>query len=603
MEITGIKKSITDALNWIDTNLEDFHPFTKNRSWDVIYGQRMSELAVLVYCLKDKEYFDTYLSKFSNFIISIAQMDRFKDRIFRCPSEFVLYLDMYAVLLKIGIIDKDQKNALEKVISLKIMDAVERTPHRVMDVALSLEMAGFCKDWHKVNNCFDNTILAKNVNPVFVQEDGAYAITHVIFFAYCFGKRKFNFKSKEEYSRIFELFSLLLIDVTLQKHWDLLSEFLICWNCIAFSHTEVYNYCMQLLLSQQNKYGAFPGPERNISHRKNKFKSKAEEELARSSFQHCYHTTLTTTVAFSLHLDLSKQTQKKTSFLTIDLLDEQKAIEKALRRSNIFFKNKLKQILSGESLNYYHLLYASLGYLATSQKNIDNFLWSTIKKIKEREASYKIDEDTFDKNFDYFSLAGVFFSSLNIKFDIFDKYVWHLIQNKSSDVTTSFPISYLVLKKIGLINYEADIENNDERFMQKNKDWEIDMKELLARSYFEFLSGRKTNSDTQVFLEGYALHSVKKYEWRDVFKIINILNYNNRIPKYLIKYMLAQQKPNGEFGYWGLEFSVLSPNLSNYQKEDVILSHTFEFCLVLLNIKRGNLLFQIFKWLGVEEDI
>jgi hypothetical protein len=597
-----IHTAIEKALKWIENNLNDFHPFSGNRVWDVTYGQRVSELAVLIYSLQDYPVFkEHYLSTLTDFLKSISQMDRFRDRVHRCPAEFVLYCDLYGILDKIGISDKEQKHSLKKVTSLNILDAVERTPHRIMDVALSLELAGLGKKWHRVNESYQHTILSKDINPVFVYEDGAYAITHVILFACCFGKRKFRLKSAKEYSRIFNLFTLLLLEFIFQEHWDLASEFVICWNSLGFPHTAVYDLCFQKLLDQQNGEGAFPGPEYNILYRKNKLKTQVEEETARNSFQHCYHTTLTTTIALVLHTNSTGgRVQSRSSLKNPGNYYDQERIIQALSSARKYFLARLNHIKESKSYDLLSLLFATLGYLCTSSDKQNELLVRILSKIKTQPASGLQQTNPFEDDIDYLCLGGFYFASINQPCQYFDEFAWRLVKGEEKHVLQHFPVSYTVARSIGLVNYEIESRQSLPDQLRANTSWSHATRDYSYGAYFTALSNGVESAGDLKILEGFAVHCIKRYQWKDACRTLHVLINNRCTPEYLMKYLLSQQKPDGSFGYWGPEFSVANAGLTPEQKDYLILARTFDFSLVMLNWKTGGgIKNQIFSWLGI----
>jgi hypothetical protein len=162
------------------------------------------------------------------------QMRALTDRIMHSPAEFVLFADLYAALKRLGHDDPQQRELIQRVIDAGFLDQIERVPHRMMDVRLTLEWGDFRHSWESLEELSRGSILAREPRGLHLDESSLYSLTHVIMFLYGFGTRMGATSplSDEQHARFADTLAMLLVISAQEHHWDLLGELLLCWDCL-----------------------------------------------------------------------------------------------------------------------------------------------------------------------------------------------------------------------------------------------------------------------------------------------------------------------------------------------------------------------------------
>ena len=133
------------ALKWVVDNLDSFDPFFAGEALKIGASKPASELAVTLYCHArlNGDQKSEAVQRIVALLMRVQRNREFRDRLLRFPAEFVLFCDIYAVLRWLGHDDPEQRDLIQRVIDAGLLDVVERVPHRMMDVRLSLEWGGF----------------------------------------------------------------------------------------------------------------------------------------------------------------------------------------------------------------------------------------------------------------------------------------------------------------------------------------------------------------------------------------------------------------------------------------------------------------------------
>jgi hypothetical protein len=213
------------------------------------------------------------------------------DRLMRAPAELILYCILYVVLRSRGHDDPALRELLQKAFDAGFLDHSERVIHRQMDVALHLEWGRFEHPWPSLEELYASSVVGRPTSPLHLDENAVYALTHVFMFLYGFGLRA-PATSTAENEAVRRMLSLLLVTACQEHHWDLLAELLLCWDCVGFAATPVYERSWRALLGVQQPDGAIPGPESALPDMR---AGKLDY------FSHHYHTTLVSILAGALH--------------------------------------------------------------------------------------------------------------------------------------------------------------------------------------------------------------------------------------------------------------------------------------------------------------
>jgi hypothetical protein len=292
------------ALAWVVEYIDEFDPFKDGRAFDVAHGQRVTELATMLnsYVALTGDRESPEVQRLVSEALRHQQNRALTDRIMHSPAEFVLFADLYAALKRLGHDDPQQRELIQRVIDAGFLDQVERVPHRMMDVRLTLEWGDFRHPWDSLEAQSSTSMLPREPKALHLDESSLYSLTHVIMFLYGFGTRRDAASplSDGQRARFADTLAMLLVIASQEHHWDLLCELLLCWDCLQLPPTGIYWKAWTAFLDTQSADGAFPGPERALA-----FSDFTKEQDPRKRrelyFAHHYHTTLVAVIAAAVH--------------------------------------------------------------------------------------------------------------------------------------------------------------------------------------------------------------------------------------------------------------------------------------------------------------
>lgn len=288
----------TSAMEWVLLNLPRFDPFSSGKDFTILAGQRVTELATMLYSYahinSDRE--SSVVTTIADALFNIQENPAFRDRMVRSPAEFILFADLCGVLSLFGIEAGYLRSLSQKLVNAGFLDQIERVPHRMMDVRMTLEWSGLHHDWPSQDVLIGSSICSKPFNPALLDEASIYSLTHVIMFYYEFGVKAGLGWPCGSLTQTGEAISALLVSCCQEKHWDLVGELLLCWECLGLGSTGVYERVWSSFLSAQRGTGAFLGPEKYMTEERVSAWDGSRE------FELCYHTTMIAIIAVSVRL-------------------------------------------------------------------------------------------------------------------------------------------------------------------------------------------------------------------------------------------------------------------------------------------------------------
>jgi Domain of unknown function (DUF6895) len=274
------------ALDWIDTHLSEFDPLWKAEEFDFKRGQRLGELAILARTATAiaGQGDDPRVCRMVSLLRRTQSAPVYRDRVLRAPIEFMLFLEVYATLRALGRDDELMRSRLRKAIAAGWLDQTERFPHRTMDIRSCAEACGIESGLPTLDELYRRSILGTPPNPILLNENDLYALTHVVMFSCDFGMRSPELVPSGDIDAVAALLSAVSVVAARDHHWDLLAEFLLCWSCLELQETGLITKAWDALVRAQSADGAVPGPE-------------ASDVPA---FETVYHTTLVCALAASV---------------------------------------------------------------------------------------------------------------------------------------------------------------------------------------------------------------------------------------------------------------------------------------------------------------
>lgn len=299
---TRVAEFAEAALTWAVDHLAEFHPLQDGVAFEVVRGQRMSELATMAYCHVQLggDCDGPAMSQVLNFLDLLQRDRRLADRVLRMPAEFVLFSDVYGSMRCLGREDPVLGQLLRRALAAGLPVQMERPPHRLMDVGLTLELGRLQSDWPTMESLYPQSIAARVHAAHKLDEAAVYALTHVIMFLFGFGTRESDAVTPADRTRLAGVLSDLIVCMCQERHWDLLTELLICWDCLDLAPTQLTRRAWSTLVSQQRSDGAVPGPVQALRLYEASGRHPDPETDPALDFAYHYHTTLLAIIAGTL---------------------------------------------------------------------------------------------------------------------------------------------------------------------------------------------------------------------------------------------------------------------------------------------------------------
>lgn len=288
---------LRQAVQWVVDHLDDFNPLSDGQPTSVGSAQRISELAISVYCWISLSggRVDERVARMVAFLERVQAEEEIFHRLLRSPAGLSLLCYPYAVLRLLRRDDPSQREVLQRLIDSGWLDQNERLPYRTMDIRLSVEWAELHHELPQWETLYEASILAQQLHVPYVESSAAYALTHALLFSVGFGTRPPPPHLLFSASRLRPILSMLLVSFCQERHWDLVGELLCCWECLELGQDFIVAQSWASFLKQQKPNGSFPGPRTQESDQT----LNGEASSASSGFSHHYHTTLVAVLALS----------------------------------------------------------------------------------------------------------------------------------------------------------------------------------------------------------------------------------------------------------------------------------------------------------------
>jgi hypothetical protein len=293
------------AVDWIQKNIASFDPF-RGKGQPGEYRQKaLVELALLCLYLHGHPAFsrDARVQEFLRFIRDVYRNPYFREGMFRLGNLFVAHGYLAVVLRRWGLLGEGcDWQAIQGLIDHSNITLTEQLPFRALELRLLLSYGGFRHRLPSPEELFRRSMLSKPLNPLYVTDNDAYAITHTLFFLSDFGRHPIAVFSRPGARHAFWVVEHLLGMYVQRKNWDLVGELLLSCRCLRRTTSELYHLGWQGLSGAQLPDGAVPGPHYDPRRAEALEGEKKQDHL----FEGCYHTTLVAAFAGALCPDGGK---------------------------------------------------------------------------------------------------------------------------------------------------------------------------------------------------------------------------------------------------------------------------------------------------------
>ena len=182
-------------------------------------------------------------------------------RVIASPADVVFHAILASALASRGQTSARHRQLVGRAIAAGALDHTERVPHLLMEERMVL-------DWLKVQHhlpswegLIASSMLGRPLRAVRLNERTAYQLTHDIMFVAGFDRVPAAALALLDRSNLRTVLSDLIVRFAGEQHWDLVGEFLLCWDCLQLPHDDgLHGKAWRLLLAQQSGDGSFHGP-------------------------------------------------------------------------------------------------------------------------------------------------------------------------------------------------------------------------------------------------------------------------------------------------------------------------------------------------------
>ncbi|GAA1231567.1 hypothetical protein GCM10009676_13220 [Prauserella halophila] len=293
------------ALEWLHAQRRWFDPCY----WEEYLPARrfrpgpLLELIVLLRCVSRGPYaqYARALTE-SGFALaeSVCRWKSFRQGLQRWDETFPYFAYFTAVLEAAGRDAGPALDAVETALALGCGDvsAADRPALTRLELAYVTDLGGFSTvpvEWSDAVELYRTSIAGTRDNTLFMRDDEAYALTHVLFYLSDFGSRALPLPAPVEADRVRDQVSVLLGSCLARDDLDLAGEFLLCAETLGSADDPLVAHGWHRLAAAQHDDGAVPSPLYNPH-------TAAMLEGAKRSaylFGTCFHTTMVAIMASS----------------------------------------------------------------------------------------------------------------------------------------------------------------------------------------------------------------------------------------------------------------------------------------------------------------
>lgn len=596
--------AMTRALAWIDAHLFEFDPLRKGVVFDARQAKKLLELSTAVACYVEwtGDRQSPPVVRITELLASVQRQAEFRDRLLRYPAEFLVHLDLYSVLRKLGHDDLEHRSLLERAQTARFPEHTERLPHRLMDLRLSLESGGFCSSLPSMESLAATSLVARAPSALYMDDTARYVLTHLVMYFYHYGLHAPSRSICNDLPRLRETLLYLIVDTSMERYWDLLAELLFSWDCCGFEDLNIVSQAWAVFLSLQDSSGAFPSSNRReprLSVGDEHAERLTREEADQSYFWSHYHTTLVAIMACALHesrmsaCHWSKSPADAQSSPSISPSDPRKReddaneggssdalkgeVATALRSADSWLERQLPDVTPAVDRARQRTTDAALSvlvgqWICRSVLMDASDLSSTCERVIDLLSSAERNAEPFrTKHATLAIVATAVLAREGFQTPVLDSYV-HAIARAMAATDSELDL-WLSEKRLLLHRLElhpapavidiSEVRTTTQTFPLAASKHEIEALVLKINSCTRYglsdSAALDTDPEVGQLLAGLAIHCLRKYDIDLGCSLLRAMAYWGRRELFAygecIDFLLSQQRPDGSFGFYGPEES------------------------------------------------
>ncbi|MER5968966.1 hypothetical protein ABT112_04330 [Streptomyces sp. NPDC002055] len=190
----------------------------------------------------------------------IAARPSYRELIARDEDALLLYAGTYAALRLCGFEDPDFRHLVEQAAAGGYATAFERIPYRQLDLLHTLEVCGIEHTLPAMDDVLPFSLLCNRPNVLKLTDRDIYAVTHTVFYVTDFGLRRPRWPRGFAPGEAVELLDALLVVCRARRNADLVGELLCCLLCLGVKESPAADEARQFLAAVQEPDGRVNGP-------------------------------------------------------------------------------------------------------------------------------------------------------------------------------------------------------------------------------------------------------------------------------------------------------------------------------------------------------
>lgn len=285
------------ALGWLASERDRFLPAGGTfRGRDV---KLISELALLVNSLRRQPLPGSTsqrlaVESLTDTLEAASAVALASPRASATPADVVFHAILGSALDSRGEASARHRRVVTRAIAAGALDHTERVPHLLMEERRVLDWLDVPHSLPSWEALVSASLLGRPLRAARLSEPTAYQLTHDIMFVAGFDPVPTAAMALLHRSNLRTVLSEAMVRFANEQHWDLLGEFLQCWDCLQLpAEDSIPGKAWTELLTQQADNGSFHGPPQYA-------KAEAGRNGA-GEFLRRYHPTLVAVLALAAH--------------------------------------------------------------------------------------------------------------------------------------------------------------------------------------------------------------------------------------------------------------------------------------------------------------
>jgi len=287
------------AAAWLRRQLGSFDPRGRNKDLDEARRTALAELGLVCLLLRrlppTAGDYGWLVEPATRLLVRAFRREQVHSFLFEGPvAAFAGHLLIWLALppeIAESIVTRSE---LQRLLGLRNVTRVERTPTRLLELRYLLDLADLRHELPGWRALYRRTLAASRPVTESLEPSDVYAITHTVFYITDFGREPARALSGAERARLIQLTDELQEGMIRARHWDLVAELILTRCCLARAGSPGDSAGWEALARAQAAEGQFLSPA--VRHLVESVSSEPHERQE-LMFLTSYHTCLVAVLA------------------------------------------------------------------------------------------------------------------------------------------------------------------------------------------------------------------------------------------------------------------------------------------------------------------